>query len=177
MKISELSFRQMAAAGAAASAGLLAYGYFLQYFAGQDPCPLCLVQRVFYFAIALVLLAAAVHGPGRLGARIYSIAAFVFAAGGLATASRHVWLQHLPADQVPACGPDLFFMLDNLPLGRTLQLLLRGSGQCAEVHWRFLGLSIAEWSLVCFVLLALYALWLGKIGVRAGFSSREKIGP
>ena len=160
MRISQLSFRQLAAAGAAACAGLLAFGYFLQYFEGQDPCPLCLVQRLFYYAIGLVLLAGAIHGPGRLGARIYSIGAFVFAAGGFATATRHVWLQHLPADKVPACGPDLFFMLDNFPLGRTLQLLLRGSGQCAEVHWRFLGLSIAEWSLVWFTAFALAALWL-----------------
>ena len=161
MKISELSFRQLSAAGAAVSAALLACGYYLQYFEGQDPCPLCLLQRGFYYAIGLVLLAGAIHGPGRLGARLYAIAACAFAAGGLATAARHVWLQHLPPGQVPACGPDLFFMLDNLPLGRTLQLLLRGSGQCAEVHWRFLGLSIAEWSLAWFAILAGYAVWLG----------------
>jgi disulfide bond formation protein DsbB len=160
MKISALSFRQLALAGTLACAGLLANGYYLQYFDGQDPCPLCLLQRGFYYAIGLVLLAGAIHGPGRLGARIYAIAALLFAAGGFATASRHVWLQHLPADQVPACGPDLFYMLDNFPLGRTLQLLLRGSGQCAEVHWRFFGLSIAEWSLACFALFALYALYL-----------------
>ena len=131
---------------------------------------MCLLQRGFFYAIGLVLLAGAIHGPGRLGARVYAIAAFVFAAGGFATAARHVWLQHLPADQVPACGPDLFYMLDNFPLGRTLQLLLRGSGQCAEVHWRFLGLSIAEWSLVWFTAFALAALWLGIVGVRPRFS-------
>ena len=151
----------MSAAGAAACAALLACGYYLQYFEGQDPCPLCLLQRGFYYGIGIVLLAGAIHGPGRLGARLYAIAAFAFAAGGLATAARHVWLQHLPPEQVPACGPDLFFMLDNLPLGRTLQLLLRGSGQCAEVHWRFLGLSIAEWSLAWFAILAGYAVWFG----------------
>jgi disulfide bond formation protein DsbB len=160
MKISELSFRQMAVIGAATCAGLLAYAYYLQYFDGQEPCPLCLVQRGCYYAIGLVLLAGAVHGPRRLGARLYAGAAFLFAAGGGATAARHVWLQHLPPDQVPACGPDLFYMLDNFPLGRTLQLLLRGSGQCAEVHWTFLGLSIAGWSLVWFAAFALYALWL-----------------
>ena len=161
MKASGLTFRQIAAAGAVACAGLLAYGYFLQYFDGQDPCPLCLLQRGFYYGTGLVLLAGAIHGPGRLGVRIYAIAAFVFAAGGLATAARHVWLQHLPPEKVPACGPDLFFMLDNLPLGRTVQLLLRGSGQCAEVHWRFLGLSIAEWSLAWFAIFAGCAIWLG----------------
>ena len=150
----------MAAAGAAACAGLLAYAYYLQYFEGQDPCPLCLLQRGCYYGIGLVLAAGAIHGPGRLGARLYAGVAFLFALGGVVTATRQVWLQHLPPDQVPACGPDLFYMVENFPLARTLQLLLRGSGQCAEVHWRFLGLSIAEWSLACFAGFALCALWL-----------------
>jgi disulfide bond formation protein DsbB len=160
MKISELSFRQIAGLTAAACAGLLAFGYFLQYFQGQDPCPLCLVQRGFYYGILIMCGAAALHGPGRIGAIAYSVGAFLFASGGIATATRQVWLQHLPPDQVPACGPDLFFMLGNFPLARTLQLLLRGSGQCAEVKWRFLGMSIAEWSLLWFAIFAVVALWL-----------------
>jgi disulfide bond formation protein DsbB len=158
--LSELSFRQIALAGALACAALLAYAYYLQYFDGQDPCPLCLVQRGFYYAILIVLAAGALHGPGRKGAIAYSIGALIFAAGGIATAVRQVWLQHLPADQVPACGPDLYYMVENFPLGRTLQLLLRGSGQCAEVHWTFLGLSIAEWSLAWFLAFAALALFL-----------------
>jgi disulfide bond formation protein DsbB len=175
MKISEVSFRQIALGGALACAGLLAYGYWLQYFDNQDPCPLCLVQRGFFYAVGLVLVAGAVHGPRRLGARLYAAGAFVFAAGGFATAARQVWLQHLPADQVPACGPDLFYMLDNFPLGRTIQLLLRGSGQCAEVHWRFLGLSIAEWSLAWFAAFALTALWLAmKSGSDPDFPQRRR---
>lgn len=156
----KLSFRQISAAGALICAGLLATGYYLQYFQGQDPCPLCLLQRGFYYGILIVLGVGALHGPGRKGAIAYSIGALLFAAGGAITAIRHVWLQHLPADQVPACGPDLFYMMENFPLGRTLQLLLRGSGQCAEVHWRFLGLSIAEWSLAWFLALAALTLFL-----------------
>jgi disulfide bond formation protein DsbB len=85
----------------------------------------------------------------------------VLALGGAGVAARQVWLQHLPAAQVPACGPDLFYMLENFPLGRTIEKLFTGSGQCAEVKWRFLGLSIAEWSLAWFLALALYALWIG----------------
>lgn len=166
MKIPQLSFRQMAAVGAMVPAGLLAFGYVLQYFLGQDPCPLCLLQRGFYYGVLLVLAAGALHAPGRAGAAAYAGGAFLFAAGGLATAVRHVWLQHLPPEQVPACGPDLFYMLDNLPLGRTVQLLLRGSGQCAEVHWRFLGLSIAEWSLAWFAALAAFTLWLAARSLR-----------
>ena len=152
--------RLFLAAPALACAGLLGFGYYLQYFDGQDPCPLCLVQRGFYYGVLLAFAAAALHGPKRTGTAIYCMAAAILALGGFAVAGRHVWLQHLPADQVPACGPDLEFMLENLPLGRTIEKLFAGSGQCAEVNWRFLGLSIAEWSLAWFAVLALYALWL-----------------
>ena len=149
------------AAPALACAMLLGFGYYLQYFDNQDPCPLCLVQRGFYYAVLATFLVAALHLPRAAGRKLYCAAAFLAALGGLGVAARQVWLQHLPPDQVPACGPDLFYMIENLPIGRTLEKLFVGSGQCAEVNWRFLGLSIAEWSLACFAALALYALWLG----------------
>jgi disulfide bond formation protein DsbB len=144
---------------ALACALLLGFGYYLQYFDNQDPCPLCLVQRGFYYGVMLVFAAAALHAPGRVGRFVYCGAGTLLALGGFGVAARQVWLQHLPADQVPACGPDLFFMMENFPLRRTLEKLFLGSGQCAEVSWRFLGLSIAEWSLACFAGLAAYAVW------------------
>ena len=145
---------------ALACAALLAYGYYLQYFQNQDPCPLCMVQRGFYYVVLALFAAAAIHAPNLLGRRLYGGLGSVAAAGGFGVAARQVWLQHLPADQVPACGPDLFFMVENFPLSRMLEKLFMGSGQCAEVTWRFLGLSIAEWSLAWFTALAAYALWL-----------------
>jgi disulfide bond formation protein DsbB len=160
MRFPQFSFRQMALACALACAGLLAYGYYLQHFEGQDPCPLCLLQRGSYYMLGAVLAAAAVHNPARKGRIAWSIAAFLAAASGVGVATRQVYLQHLPPDQVPACGPDLFFMMENLPAARTLQLLFRGSGQCAEVHWTFLRLSIAEWSLLWFLGFAALAVLL-----------------
>ena len=142
-------------------AGLLGFGYYLQYARGLEPCPLCHVQRGFFYAVMAVFILAAVHGPRRTTGIVYGVLTALFAAGGAAAASRQVWLQHLPADKVPQCGPDLFFMLENFPLGTTLQKLTQGSGECAKVDWTFLGMSIAEWSLVWFVVLPLYALWLG----------------
>ncbi len=154
------------AVGAAACALLLSYGYFLQYARGLEPCPLCMVQRAFYYLVGGTMVLAAIHGPGRIGIWIYSGFAALFAAGGIATAGRQVWLQHLPADQVPACGPDLGFMLDNYPLTRTIAKLFAGSGECAKVDWSFLGLSIAEWSLAWFVAFFAGALWLASRGER-----------
>lgn len=142
---------------ALACAALLGFGYYLQYGQGLQPCPLCLVQRGFFYAVMAIGIVGALHGRW---ARFYGIAGALFAAGGAATAARQVWLQHLPPDKVPACGPDLFFMLDNFPLSRVLRTLVAGTGECAVVDWTFLGLSIAEWSLLCFVALAILLAWL-----------------
>lgn len=146
------SSRSAFALAALVCALLLGFGYFLQYARGLEPCPLCLVQRGFFYAVVGVGIAATLHGRWFI---FYGILAALFASGGAAAAGRQVWLQHLPPDKVPQCGPDLFFMLENFPLSRTFKTLLSGTGECAVVDWTFLGLSIAEWSLIWFVALAL----------------------
>ena len=139
---------------------LLAFGFYLQYVRGLEPCPLCLLQRGFFMAVAAVCAVAALHGPGRRASLVYGLLGAFFAVGGGAVAARQVWLQHLPPDKVPQCGPDLFFMMENFPLSRTLKTLISGTGECAAVDWTFLRLSIAEWSLACFAGLFLYSLWV-----------------
>lgn len=146
--------------GALACASLLGYGYYLQFVQGLEPCPLCLVQRGFFYAVGGIFLLGALHGPGRAGARVYAALVTLFAAGGAAAAGRQVWLQHLPPEKVPACGPDLFFMLENFPLAHTLEKLVKGTGECAVVDWTFLGLSIAGWALLAFIGLAAWAIAL-----------------
>ncbi len=141
-------------------AALLAYAYYLQFEKHLEPCPLCIFQRLFYAGTGIVFLLAALHNPRRLGKAVYGILSALLASGGAAVAARQVWLQHLPADQVPECGPGLDYMLDAFPLNQTLRMVLRGSGECAKVDWRFLGFSIAEWSLLIFGLLAIYSLFL-----------------
>jgi disulfide bond formation protein DsbB len=153
------SIRPGFALGAASCALLLGYGFYLQYHDGQNPCPLCLVQRGFYFGLLFVFLAAAIHGPRRTATMVYGVLGLLLATAGAATAGRQVWLQHLPADKVPKCGPDLYYMLDNFPIAKTITNLFRGSGECAEVTWRFLGLSIAEWSLAWFLAFGVLSVW------------------
>ncbi|MGZ8229862.1 MAG: disulfide bond formation protein B [Burkholderiales bacterium] len=145
-------------AGVFVCIGLLAFALYLQYVEHQEPCPLCILQRVAFFSMMGVFVIAVLHGPLRRGAWIYSTLAFAIAAIGAAIAARQVWLQHLPASQVPACGPGLEYMLERFPLTEALRKVLAGSGECAEVGWTFLGLSIAGWSLVWFVMLGVSAL-------------------
>jgi len=148
--------------GAIACIALLAYAYYLQYVKGLEPCPLCMVQRFFFYAVMALFIVAALQGPRRRGATVYAALVTLFAAGGAVAAGRQVWLQHLPPDKVPQCGPDLFFMLENFPLSRTWEKLFYGTGECAKVDWTFLGLSIAGWSLVWFIALAIYAWFAAR---------------
>jgi disulfide bond formation protein DsbB len=129
-------------------------GTALLYFQGHlglEPCPLCILQRVVVIAMGIVLLAGAIQAPGGWGNRIYGALITLIAGSGAAIAARHVWLQSLPAGRVPECGPTLDYILEVFPLEKAIPLLLHGSGECAKVQWRFLGLSIPGWTLVAFV--------------------------
>ena len=132
---------------------------YLEAYLGLEACPLCMTQRVAVIGWGLFALAAAIHNPGTRGVRIYAGLCALFAAGGGAIAARHVWLQHLPEDQVPACGPSLEYMLETLPFTETIGLVLMGDGNCAETMWTFLGLSIPEQTLLLFVVTTLICLW------------------
>ncbi len=138
---------------------LLGYAYYVQFHLELEPCPLCIFQRVAFIALGIIFLLAATYNPSRLTTRIYSgLLGFAALTGG-AIAGRHVWLQHLPPDQVPDCGPGLGYMLDVFPLSKTLKTVFTGSGECAEVSWNFLGLSMPTWTLFCFIGIGVLAVW------------------
>lgn len=145
-------------AGCLAAAGALAFAYYLQYAQGLAPCPLCIFQRVAMAGVALFCLIGTVHAPGDAGRRAYAGLAAVSALLGAAIAARHVWLMHLPADQVPACGPGLDYLVDVMPLTEVLATVLRGDASCAEVKGAFLGISLPAWTGVYFIFLAFGAL-------------------
>jgi protein dithiol:quinone oxidoreductase len=140
-------------------AGLIAFALYLQHKLGEDPCALCIFQRVAVGTVGLIFLLAGLHNPRQRGNRLYASLSFVVAAIGGAIAGRHVWLQHLPKDQVPECGPGLNYLLETQPWLQVLSSVLKGSGECAEVGWTFLNLSIPEWTLLCFILLGLVAIF------------------
>ena len=144
-------------------AGLLAFGYYLQFVEHIEPCPMCIFQRLCYLAIVLVTGLGAAYGPRASGVNIYGGLAVLAALIGAAIAGRQTWLQHMPEDQVPACGPGLEFMLQQFPLAEVIKQSLIGTGDCAVVTWTFLQLSIAEWSLICFTLISgIFSLYLWR---------------
>ena len=138
-------------------AGLIGFALYLQHSLGLEPCPMCILQRYAFIVVGVIALAAAIHNPALLGRRIYGGLLVVVAASGGGVAIRHVYLEHYPP-KIFDCGADFGFMLESFPLTQALPMIFRGTGDCTKVPWRFLGLSIAEWSLICFALLIAAAI-------------------
>ena len=153
-----LSNRWFYLAGVIAISGLMGFAYFLQYVKHQDPCPLCMVQRYIFILMLIVFAIAALHGPLRMGEKIYAALTVLLSLFGTGVALRHIWIQNLPKDQVPACGPGLDYMLDNFPMAEVLKGLVHGSGECAAKGWSFLALGIPEWSLLCYLALGAWTV-------------------
>lgn len=146
--------------GALTCAGLMGWALWLQYGLGLDPCPLCSLQRLAVIAIGVVFFVAGLHNPGRLGAGVYAGLTVAIGLFGAGTAMRHVWIQSLPKGEVPACGMGLNYMLETLPLTDVLTRVFRGSGECAEAGWYFLGLAIPSWTFVFYVAMMVTAVVL-----------------
>ncbi|VTU28263.1 Disulfide oxidoreductase [Variovorax sp. PBL-H6] len=155
----------------AACVAMLAFGLYLQHVVGLEPCPMCIVQR---YALVLV---AVFTGLGALGKSrglqlTGATLALVMAIGGAYTAARQSWLQWYPPEVV-SCGRDLYGMIETFPLKRALPMIFRGGGDCTQIDWTFLGLSIANWSFIAFVVFGVLLLCLlfSRRGPRPGLQS------
>lgn len=150
-------------AGFLACVGMLAFGYYLQYAVGLEPCPLCILQRIALLATGIAFLLAAIHHPvGKVGAGMYAGLIVLCAMTGAAISARHTWIQHLPENQRPTCGPSLDFMLQTFGPVKSLGRILRGSGECGTVDWTLLSFSIPEWTLAAFLAFAIWAVFLAR---------------
>jgi disulfide bond formation protein DsbB len=153
--------------GFAICAALIAYALYSQLYLGLEPCPLCIFQRIGIALLGVVFLAAALHHPRGWGRYLYAAAIAVAALATLLVAARHVYVQSLPPGTLPSCGAPLSVLLKFTPLWEVVRKVLTGSGECSEVNWRFLGLTMPAWVL-------LWALALGSVGVIANLRTSAR---
>lgn len=151
-----------------ACAGLMAFALYAQHKMFLDPCPLCIFQRIAFIWIGFWALLAAVHNPPGRGMRwFYGILVDLGATVGAVIAVRHIYLQNLPPDQVPDCGPGLSYMMETMPFLEAMNAVLAGDGSCAEIKWSFLGLSMPGWTLVWYLGFATITLLLVALKTRS----------
>jgi len=147
-------------------AALIAYALYSQYGLGYEPCPLCIFQRVAVIAVGLVFLLAFLHNPGIGGAFIYGVVIDLSAISGALIAARHVWIQAQPEGAVASCGATLGYMLDTLKFTTVIAKVLTGSGECHEINWTLLGLSMPWWVLFALIGLGAWAVWVNVMPKR-----------
>jgi protein dithiol:quinone oxidoreductase len=145
--------------GFMACAALLAYAYYAQFVLHLEPCPLCIFQRVGVLATGVLFALAAAHDPASWGRRVYAALLAASSLAAIGVAARQLYIQSLPPGSVPACGASLDFMLRVFPLTDVLAKVLSGSGECAKIDWRFLGLAMPAWVLISALGLLAWALW------------------
>jgi disulfide bond formation protein DsbB len=157
-------YRPVLLAAAFISIALLAVALYLQHGLDMLPCPLCVLQRYAFAAVAIICLVAAGLPPGgqRAGAGLGTLAALA----GLATAGWHLWIKAHPN---VSCGIDpLETSLNTIPTARLLPFLFQADGLCTTEYAPILGLSIPQWALIWFAVLAIV---LGRTALR-GIPSR-----
>ncbi|WP_235844312.1 disulfide bond formation protein B [Crenobacter intestini] len=143
-----------------ACVGAIAFALFAQYYLLLEPCPMCILQRVAVIFTGLFALAACLHNPGACGYRAWGVLSALSSAAGFGVAARQVWMQQLPWDQVPACGPGLEYMMETMPLWNVLSKVLAGSGECANVDWTLLGFTLPQLSAAFFAGVIMWVLLL-----------------
>lgn len=155
-----ISNRMISLAVFVACVALLAGAYYFEYILYMDPCPLCIMQRIAVLLVGIAGLLGFLLARNQIAQLASGVFMLLSAVLGIGVAGRHVWIQSLPADQVPTCGPSLEYMVDTLPWAEVLTVMLRGNGNCADSHWAFLGLSMPQWVLVWFVGFAVVGTFL-----------------
>jgi len=139
---------------------LIAYALYTEHVLGLEPCPLCILQRVAVIALGLSFLLLALRSPQRKQLKfLASLLLIMISSAGVGIAARHVWIQNLPPDKVPGCGPGLDFMMANFPLSEVLEMVFSGSGECAEISWSFAFLSMPAWVIIWLIVLGSFGVW------------------
>jgi disulfide bond formation protein DsbB len=141
--------------GATVCAGMIAYAIYAEKVLGYVPCPLCMFQRVCVGALGIVFLVAGLHRAKRVGAIVYGVLILLAAGGASWVAGRHVWIQHQPPGSVPSCGAPLDTLMEMFPLAEVIKRVMTGGGECGNIDWTFLGISMPGWVLIAAVALGL----------------------
>ena len=148
------------------STGMMAVAMFMEHVLKLEPCMLCYLQRFFVVLLGLIGFIGFFHNPQKIIVfKIYLVVAISSTVLGAVFSIRQLFLQSLPEELVPSCAPDIEYLLSSLPFMEVVLMAIQGDGNCAEVLWSFLGISIPGWLLLTFFIIAIWLLrifWLAN---------------
>ena len=148
---------------------LLAVAFYMEYQMGLEPCPLCMLQRIAFFCVGVMSLLSALTGSVKVR-KACAWVVTVLSLIGAALAIRHLYLQSLPSDELPACLPGLSYMSRGVSMAGNYAGDDHGDRECGEVHWTLFGISIPGWTLLAFIGMALVNIVIAlRVGKKTSF--------
>lgn len=142
----------------------IAFAYFyLEKTLYLSPCPLCIMQRIAFALVGIMfILDAALWPQGKIGSVLMKTGKYLSIFFGIGLAARHLYIQSLPADQVPSCGLDFYGLMENSPFFSGIAQAMMGTGNCAtQDTWPLQGMfamTIPTWSMILFIALLLICI-------------------
>lgn len=139
--------------------GLIIVALFFEHMLLLEPCLLCYAQRACVYLVIFLSLFGFLHkNQSLIIFRTYIGLVITIIVCGILLSIRQLYLQNLPPELVPSCGPDIDYLFETLPVLEVFMLAVRGDGNCAEVLWSFLGISIPGWLLIAFSAQLIYSV-------------------
>ena len=148
--------------GFAACFGIVILALVIQTQYNLEPCPLCITQRLFFMGLGVLFLIGAFIKPASILQKIFTTLQVATALGGAGWAIRHWYLQANKESMIADCGVGFDYMFENFPLQKMFKLIFKGTGDCALIDWTFLGLTLPQLALICFIGFGIYAVYLLK---------------
>jgi disulfide bond formation protein DsbB len=138
---------------------VIGYALYLQLVINLLPCPLCIAQRIAYWLVGLTALFAFIHNSRGLSRQIYCSLIAIFSLIGLSLAIRHSWLIRYP--EAFECGISVEErFLNTLSIANWWPSMFEANGDCADVKWEFMSLTISDWSAIFFILFLITAVYI-----------------
>ena len=139
---------------------LLVFDAYLQVNLNVMPCLLTYAERVIFLFLSLAFLSGGLHNHSPISKKIHNWFAIIISLIGVATALRHVLLQHGPFSQpnvmLPAIFNKIFLMF---PFLAKVVNAYAGTADCAQISWAWQGISLATWTLFIFIFFTLVSFW------------------
>ena len=146
-----------------ASVGMIVVALYMEHYLGLQPCILCYMQRGSVIIVGILAAFGMIINPKKiLTYKIIISSIFISILSGALLSIRQLYLQSLPADLVPSCAPDMEYLFATLPFLEILILAFTGDGNCAEILWTFMGISIPGWVLISLSFLLIYCVFIFK---------------
>ncbi len=147
--------------------GIVGFALYIQTQNNLEPCPLCIMQRIFFMALGVAFLLGTLAKPRKRFHKITTFLQVALALGGAGWSARHWYIQANEETMATDCGVGFDEMFQNFPLEKALALVFKGAGDCAEIDWTLWGLTLPQLALIIFVVYAVYAIWLYVINKKS----------